>query len=524
MKRFVQGESRTQSTLLPASLDDYVAETNPVRVIDVFIDELDLGQLGFTGVDPAATGRPSYHPAVLLKLYLYGYLNRIQSSRRLERECQRNLEVMWLTGRLMPDFKTIANFRKDNGPAIRRVGRQFVMLCRQLNLFTEALVAIDGSKFKAVNNRDRNFTSAKIQKRMEQIEASIERYLTAIETADRQESTLAKAKTTRLQDKIAILKEQMQKLKAIEVQLQATPDKQISLTDPDARSMATSGRGSGIVGYNVQTVVDAKHHLIVAHEVTNVGHDRDQLATMAQQAQTAIGVKELTAVADRGYFNSEEILACQEAGITAIVPKPVTSSATAHGRFSRADFIYDAGKNEYRCPAGDRLIWRYSTIERGMKLHRYWSSHCQTCALKAQCTPGEQRRISRWEHEAVLEAMQTRLDQTPESMRIRRQTVEHPFGTLKAWMGATHFLTRTLERVSTEMSLHVLAYNLKRVMKILGIRGLIEAIRACGLELRSIWRLLLPLLSFLGTSPEKTMLGPKVRRIQRSLAVMARSG
>lgn len=507
MKRFVEGEDRTQSTLLPASLDDYVAETNPVRVVDVFIDELDLGQLGFAGVDPAATGRPSYHPAVLLKLYLYGYLNRIQSSRRLERECQRNLELMWLTGRLMPDFKTIANFRKDNGPAIRRVGRQFVLLCRQLDLFSEALVAIDGSKFKAVNNRDRNFTSAKIQKRMEQIEASIERYLTSIETADRQESPLAKAKTPRLQDKIATLKEQMQRLKDIEVQLQATPDKQISLTDPDARSMATSGRGSGIVGYNVQTAVDAKHHLIVAHEVTNVGHDRDQLASMAKQARAEMGTQELTAVADRGYFSSEEILACEEAGITAIIPKPVTSSATAHGRFGRADFLYDAEKNEYRCPAGDRLAWRYSSIERGMKLHRYWCSNCQVCALKAQCTPSQQRRISRWEHEEVLDAMQARLDQTPESMRIRRQTVEHPFGTLKAWMGATHFLTRTLQRVSTEMSLHVLAYNLKRVMKILGIRGLIETIRACGLELRSIWRLLLPLLSFLGVSLEKTSPG-----------------
>jgi len=478
MKRFVQGESRTQSTLLPEILDDYVAETNPVRVIDIFVDELDLGKLGFEGIDPAATGRPSYHPAVLLRIYIYGYLNRIQSSRRLERETQRNIELMWLTGRLMPDFKTIANFRKDNGEAIRKVCRQFVLLCRQLDLFTEAFVAIDGSKFKAVNNRDRNFTSAKLQKRMAQIEASIERSLGAIETADREESALAQTKTTRLKDKIAVLKEQMQKLKAIEGQLQATPDKQISLTDPDARSMATSGRGSGIVGYNVQTVVDAKHHLIVTHEVTNVGHDRDQLASMAKQARTEMGTQELTVVADRGYFNSEEILACHEAGITAIVPKPVTSSATAHGRFSRADFIYDADKNEYKGPAGDRLIWRYSTIERGLKLHRYWCSNCQTCELKAQCTPSQQRRISRWEHETVLEAMQTRLDKTPDAMSIRRRTVEHPFGTLKAWMGSTHFLTRTLDRVSTEMSLHVLAYNLKRVMNILGTRALIQAIRA----------------------------------------------
>jgi transposase len=476
MKRFVQGESRTQSTLLPESLDDYVADTNPVRVIDVFVDELDLGRLGFEGVDPAATGRPSYHPAVLLKIYIYGYLNRIQSSRRLEREAQRNVELMWLTGRLMPDFKTIANFRKDNGKAIRGVCRQFVMLCQQLGLFAEALVAIDGSKFKAVNNRDRNFTSAKLQRRMEEIESSINRYLTDLDTADRQEPAVAQARTERLQDKIAALKAQMQALKEIEIRLNETPDKQISLTDPDARSMKT--RGTGIVGYNVQTAVDAKHHLIVTHEVTNDGVDRDQLSSMATQAREAMGVHELTAVADRGYFKSEEILACHEAGINVVVPKTVTSSATAHGRFGRADFIYDAARDEYRCPAGERLVWRFSAIEKGLKLHRYWSSHCQTCALKAQCTPSNQRRISRWEHEAILEAMQTRLDHAPEMMRVRRQTVEHPFGTIKSWMGATHFLTKTRERVSTEMSLHVLAYNLKRVIKLLGTGALMDAMRA----------------------------------------------
>ena len=476
MKRFIEGESRTQSILLPASLEDYVADTNPVRVVDVFVDELDLGKLGFEGVDPAATGRPSYHPAVLLKLYIYGYLNRIQSTRRLEREAQRNVELMWLTGRLVPDFKTIANFRKDNGKAIRAVCRQFVVLCQKLGLFSEALVAIDGSKFKAVNNRDRNFTSAKLQRRMEEIESSINGYLGALDTADRQEPAVAQVKAERLQDKIAALKAQMQALKEIEVRLNETADKQISLTDPDARSMKT--RGTGIVGYNVQTAVDAKHHLIVAHEVTNVGIDRDQLSAMATLARSAMGAQELTAVADRGYFKSEEILACHEAGITAIVPKTVTSNATADGRFGKADFIYDAQKNEYRCPAGERLIWRYSTVENGLKLHRYWSSLCQTCIMKDRCTPSTERRVARWEHEAVLEAMQTRLDHAPEMMRVRRQTAEHPFGTIKAWMGATHFLTKTLDRVRAEMSLHVLAYNLKRVMKLLGNDALMDAIRA----------------------------------------------
>ena len=476
MKRFIQGEHRGQSVLLPESLDDYVADTNPVRVVDVFVDELDLGRLGFEGVVPAETGRPAYHPAVLLKIYIYGYLNRIQSSRRLERETQRNVELMWLTGRLMPDFKTIANFRKDNGKAIRGVCRQFVVLCQQLGLFAEALVAIDGSKFKAVNNRDRNFTSAKLQRRMEEIESSISRYLTALDTADRQEPAVAQAKVERLHSKIAALKVKMQELQAIKTQLQTAPDKQISLTDPDARSMMT--RGTGMVGYNVQAAVDTKHHLIVTHEVTNDGVDRDQLSNVAMQAREAMGVEALSVVADRGYFKSEEILACHEAGITAFVPKTLTSGATAAGRFGKGDFIYDAARNEYRCPAGQSLIWRFSHVEKGLKLHRYWSSNCQRCALKDQCTPSAQRRVSRWEHESVLDAMQTRLDQAPEMMRIRRQTVEHPFGTLKAWMGATHFLTRTLDRVSTEMSLHVLAYNFKRVLNLLGSGALMAAMKA----------------------------------------------
>ena len=476
MGRFVQGENRTQSFLLPEALDDYVTDTNPVRVVDVFVDELDLHKLGFEGVEPALTGRPSYHPEVMLKTYIYGYLNRIQSSRRLEREAQRNVELMWLTGRLAPDFKTIARFRKDNGKAIRSVCRQFVVLCQRLDLFAEAVVAIDGSKFKAVNHRDRNFTSAKLERRMRDIESSIARYLEAMDTADRQEPAIAKARTARLQDKIAALKEQMRSLKEIEVQLNAAPDKQVSLTDPDARSMKT--RGTGVVRYNVQTVVDTKHHLIVAHVVTNDGIDRDQLTSMAKLARTEMAVDKLTAVADRGYYKSEEILACHEAGISVFVPKTVTSSATAHGRFGKDDFIYNAQTNEYRCPAGERLIWRFSTVERGLKISKYWSSNCQQCPLKGDCTPGPQRRVARWEHEAVLDEMQARLDQAPEMMRIRRQTVEHPFGTIKAWMGATHFLTRTIGRVSTEMSLHVLAYNMKRVIKLLGSEAVMKAMRA----------------------------------------------
>jgi transposase len=462
-----------ESTFLPETLDDYVSDTNPVRVVDVFVDELDLISLGFDGAVPADTGRPAYHPAILLKIYIYGYLNRIQSSRRLEREAQRNVELMWLTGRLMPDFKTIANFRKDNSKAIRGVCRQFVMLCQQLGLFGENLVAIDSSKFKAVNNRDRNFTSAKLKRRMEEIESSINRYLTALDEADRQEPPIAQPKAAHLQEKIDKLKTQMKELQVIETQLNESPDKQVSLTDPDARSMMT--RGTGIVGYNVQTAVDTQHHLIVAHEV---GSDCDQLSSMAKQAREAMALETLSIVADRGYFKSEENLACHDANITAYVPKPMTSGAKADGRFNNDAFIYDTAKNEYICPAGEALIWRYTNIEKGLTLHRYWSSKCRGCALKSQCTPSTERRVRRWEHEAVLEEMQARLSNAPDMMRIRKRTVEHPFGTLKQWMGATHFLTRKLNGVSAEMSLNVLAYNLKRVMKIIGTTGLMKALTA----------------------------------------------
>jgi transposase len=476
MKRFIEGADRGQSTMLPELLDDYIDDDNQVRIVDVFVDQLDLAALGFARVQPAATGRPAYHPGVLLKLYIYGYLNRIQSSRRLEREAQRNVELMWLTARLKPDFKTIANFRKDNGKSIRNVCRQFVVLCQQLDLFSDAVVAIDGSKFKAVNSSDRNFTDAKLKRRMDEIEANIGRYLAELDSADRQEPIAAKTNRVRLEGKIEALKLQMASLKEIEAKLVETGETQISLTDPDARSMMT--RGSGIVGYNVQTAVDAKHHLIVEHEVTNSGSDRDQLSAMAKKARMAIGTAELTALADRGYFNGKEILACHEAGISTLVPATKTSNAKADGRFDKADFIYDPQKNEYRCPAGQSLIWRFATVEKGMTNHRYWSSNCKACPLKAKCTPSPQRRVTRWEHQHVLEDMQVRLEQTPDAMRTRRCTVEHPYGTIKAWMGATHFLTKGIERVKTEMSLHVLAYNFRRLIAILGVAEMMRAIKA----------------------------------------------
>jgi transposase len=479
MKRFVEGVDRGQSTLFPECLDDWIGEDNPVRVIDVFVDELDLAELGFSGVDPEATGRPSYHPAVLLKLYIYGYLSRVQSSRRLEREAGRNVEVMWLTCRLAPDHKTIADFRKDNGRAIRQVCARFVVLCRTMGLFTDASVAIDGSKFKAVNNRDKNFTRAKMARRRAQIEASVARYLQQLDTADRQEPSEARAtKITGLREKIAKLGEEKQRLADLEARMLATPDQQISLTDPDARSMATSGRGSGVVGYNVQAAVDIEHHLIVAHDVTNVGTDVSQLAPMAQLTKAALETERLEVVADRGYFSSEQILACEEAGVTVTLPKPQTSGNRVKGRFVKQDFRYVASRDVYVCPAGEKLAYHYTNEEDGRVLRRYWTSACQTCAIRDRCTSGKERRITRWQHEHILEAVQRRLDAHPEKMRQRRETAEHPFGTIKARMGATHFLMKTLKRVRTEMALHVLAYNLTRVMNIFGIPPLIAAMRA----------------------------------------------
>src|ERR1700680_4599552 len=343
MRRFVEEADRGQCSLLPECLDDFIDESNPVRVIDVFVDALDLAEMSFEGVEPAATGRPSYHPSVLLKLYIYGYLNLVQSSRRLEREAGRNVEVMWLLGRLAPDHKTIADFRKDNGRAIRKVCARFVELCREMNLLATASVAIDGSKFKAVNNRDRNFTRAKLERRRAQLEESVARYLSQLDTADRQEPSEALVtKTTRLKEKLTKLGEEMQRLDGLEARMLAAPDQQISLTDPDSRSMATSGRGSGVVGYNVQVAVDTEHHLIVMHEVTNVGTDRSQLAHVAKETKAVLEANTLDVVADRGYFSSEEILACEEAGITVTLPKPMTSNSKAEGRFGKQDFRYVA--------------------------------------------------------------------------------------------------------------------------------------------------------------------------------------
>ena len=478
MSRFIEGEHRQQSTLFPERIEDYISEENPVRVIDVFVDELDLFELGFSSVEPKATGRPAYHPSTMLKLYVYGYLNKVQSSRRLEREANRNLELMWLLSRLAPDFKTIADFRKDNGSAIKACCRQFMMICKRLNLFAESLIAIDGSRFKAVNNRDRNFTRAKVKRRIESINKGLDRYIEQLESFDRQERMVPKVKTEHIHKQIESLKRQMEEVKAIELALELSVDKQVSLTDPDARAMSTNARSSGTVGYNVQAAVDTKHHLIVAHEVSMAMGDRRQLTRMSKQAREATGIKDLKVVADRGYYNMEEIKATVDEGITPYVPKTKTSWSKAKGFYGRSEFIYNEKEDEYRCPAGESLP-RQTWMREGDKImHRYWSKNCGSCELKPKCTTGKERRVTRWEHAKVLDLHDDRMNQNPTMMQLRKQTVEHPFGTIKSWMGMSHFKTKTLKRVSTEMSLHVLAYNLTRMINIMGVKPLMRAIGA----------------------------------------------
>jgi len=479
MSGFIEGVDRDQVTLFPERLEDWIGEDHLVRVVDLFVDQLDLAELGFERAAHARTGRPGYHPSVLLKLFVYGYLNRIPSSRRLEREAGRNVEVMWLIGRLVPDHKTIADFRRDNGSAIRKTCAQFVELCRRIGTLKGDCVAIDGSKFKAVNNRDKNFTKGKIASRLAHLEADVERYITEMVRIDRQEDGAARAeKVAHLAQRYGRLKQEIEKLKTMDKALAEEPDGQISLTDPDARAMATSARNSGLVGYNAQCAVDTETHIIVTHDVTNKGFDRGQLSPMAMAAKEALGRDELHALADKGYFSGVEIAACDKAGITVTMPRPETSGNRIKGMYVKADFKYDAARDVYVCPIGDELTYRYTREEDGLQVRRYWTNACQHCPVKSRCTTGTERRVTRWDYEHLVDEMRDRLRSAADPMTLRRSTVEHPFGTIKAWMGTTHFLMRRLKNVRTEMALNVLAYNIKRMVALVGINGLMVAIPA----------------------------------------------
>jgi transposase len=473
MAHHILGQSRTQTTLFPEVLDDFVTEDNPVLVVDLFVESLDLETLGFERVVAKGKGRPGYHPAILLKLYIYGYLNRIQSSRRLEKESHRNVELMWLVERLSPDFKTIADVRKDNGKGIKNACRQFVELCRQMNMFSDAVFAIDGSKFKAVNNRSRNYTPKKVKFHIQRVEKSIQQYLSQMDTQDNDEKTNCDKVS---ESKLAWLQQRLVELQELEKEVNEHPDKQISQTDPDSRLMQTYQMESQVC-YNVQSAVDIKHHLIISHDVTNTP-DRGQLTHVASQVQQVLKRKAITVIADKGYFSRNDIKATQDLGAEANVPQTDTSGSEKKGTFNKSLFKYDKDKDIYICPAGEVLKNRMRVIESGLEQDVYFNHiACKNCLIRAKCTTSkrEPRRMRRWMHETDIEAMQARLDAAPDTPLIRKQTVEHPFGTIKMWMGATHFLMKRKKNVSTEMSLHVLAYNLKRMMSIMGTTGLMEA-------------------------------------------------
>ena len=473
---YIEGYCRTQRLLLPDLLDDYVTEENPVRFIDAYVESLDLERLGFARAQAALTGRPAYDPRDLLKLYIYGYLNRIRSSRRLERETHRNVELIWLLRKLRPDFKTVADFRKNNTKALQALFREFVPLCKQLNLFGAELLAIDGSKVKAVNSKHKNFTKTKLEKALKDIDEQVAKYLSALDASDREESSVHQPTGEELQQKIESLKERQQRYHGFVQEITASGETQLSLTDPDSRSMPKSPKVD--VGYNVQIAVDSKHKLIVAQDVTNAVTDDDQLSPLAMRAKETLGVERIRAVADMGYYHGHEIKACDEAGIDAYVPKPSTSANTKLGLFGKERFSYDPQQDCYRCPGGAELTFRFETTELGRHIRYYATAACRRCPLKEQCTRNKDgRRITRWVDEHILERMEERLKATPEIMQERKQLVEHPFGTIKHANDQGYFLMKGLKNVRAEFSLSCLAYNLKRVINILGVPRLLVALR-----------------------------------------------
>ena len=469
------GQDRSQTLLFPESLEEYVTAENPVRFLDAFVGSLDLRGLGFAKAQCADTGRPPYDPAVLLKLYLYGYLHRIRSSRLLEAECHRNVEVIWLLGKLAPDFKTVADFRKDNLKALKAVGRQFTVLCRKLELFGGELLAIDGSKFRAVNARDKNFNADKLKELIAHADARLAEYLKAMDNADEQEAGATTLNKGQLAEKIAALRERKEWHEELLGQLQDGEEKQISVTDPDTRRMPTSQGNQ--VGYNAQMAVDAKHKLIAADDVTNDVTDYEQLANVALEAKANLELKQTEVVADSGYYNASEVGRCVEAKIQPMIPKADTSANTARGLYGKSKFKYAEQKDVYVCPAGGELSYRFSTIELGREIKYYRAKGCGQCALKSQCTRNKANRtITREVNEHLMEAMAERMRREPGRFKLRKALAEHPFGTIKRSLGYTHFLLKGLEKVRTEWSLITLVYNLKRVLNLVSLEKLMQTV------------------------------------------------
>lgn len=473
----IAGHDRSQTLLLPETVEDYVGADNPVRFIDAFVDGLDLAEAGFAGVAAKRTGRPGYAPKDLLKLYIYGYLNRVRSSRRLEAETHRNIEVIWLLRHLKPDFKTIADFRSENRNAFRQVFRQFVLLCRELDLFGRELLAVDGTRIKAVNNKDRNFTRASLTKFIELADAKLDDYMQRLDQGDATEAKTGAARVKNLPEKIAAVRERRARCKDMLAELDRTGEDQISLTDPDSRAMAAHTQVA--VGYNIQVAVDAKQKLIVEQQVTNQVVDMGLLTETAKAAKEVLGVESIDAVADKGYFKIEDIEACEKAGIVPYVPRPQRGPSVKAGLFRKDEFTYDSAADHFVCPAGQQLHPYTSSLLRGLKKTNYVNKPaCDDCAIRAHCTEGKFRTVSRLENEAVLDRMAARLAKRPDVLDRRRETVEHPFGTIKQWMNQGAFLMRGLDKVRAEFSLTALAYNLRRVLNIVGFADLMAAVAA----------------------------------------------
>ena len=468
------GLDRHQTLLLPERLEDYIAADNAVRFLDAFVVSLDMRRLGFAHATVPNTGSPPYDPADLLRLYLYGYLHRVRSSRLLEAECRRNVEVLWLLGKLAPDHKTIADFRKDNGKALRGVTRQFTLLCRKFELFGGQLAGIDGTKLCAVNSKDANFNEKKLQELIGRADARIAEYLQQLDAADAGEPQGQSPTRAELEARITALREKKDWHEELRGQLDADT-RQISVTDKDARKMRT--RNGFVVGFNAQSAVDAKNKLIAAADVTNEETDVQQLGNMAQQTKENLSVAKMEVVADKGYYSNSEVSRCEERGITPYMEKADTSANTRQGLFGKSKFAYDAGKDVYVCPAGKELTHRFNTEEKGRQLRYYRAGDCTRCALKKQCTRNKgNRTITREADEGLMEAMAVRVAAHPEKMKLRKQLCEHPFGTLKRWFGYTYFLVKGLEKVRCEWNLMTLAYNLKRVLNLVSFEKLMAAV------------------------------------------------
>lgn len=469
---YLRGSARLQTQLLPPTIEEYVPADAPVRFLDAFVDQLDLEKLGFQRSQPAQTGRPGYDPADLLKLYLYGYLYRIRSSRRLENEAHRNVELMWLLRQLRPDFKTIADFRKDNRQCFKGVFKQFNLLCRKLDLFGAELVAIDGSKFKAVNHPARRYSAEQFQELVQRIEQRIQEYLQKLDQQDGEaEGVAAKPSQKGLQDKIALLQSQKDKLEGLIQELQSGSQQSSPATDVDSRAQRRVG-----VGYNVQVAVDAKYHLIVEPQVVQDANDRGQLSPMAVAAKEQLGLQRLKAVADAGYHESVQLHHCSQQGIEAYVPAQGTTSGRGRdGRsiYAKETFVYEQAQDRYRCPAGQRLERRYQKEDKSKAVIIYANPQaCGACPLKSQCTTSQYRKISRGVYEAEVEQMSQRVAAHPHIVTRRKTIVEHVFGSLRNWNHDT-FLTRGLESVRGEFSLSALTYNLRRVLSLVSIERLL---------------------------------------------------